>query len=158
VFGGATLERVAGRFTDFSESIWNAARAPGASFERATFARARLDNLAASDAVFEFADLRDVRARGASFARSRFVGTCLQGAELTGCNLSDADLMWAEIDGLRISDCNTDGARFPQEEPVVYGPVRSRPPAVRPLPLHRAAATPDERRKLLQATPAPPNS
>ena len=146
---GATHARLA----DFSDCDFTGAQASAAAFERASLARAKMKELVADYATFEFADVRDVEMSGANCEFSVFVGASLGGTRAEDSKFLGVDFTWAEMDTFTMQGCDTNQALFPTQVDVAYGPGEAQPPGVEPQPLYRIAATPEERQQLL-ADPA----
>jgi uncharacterized protein YjbI with pentapeptide repeats len=151
IFSGAMLEGMNGRLADFSDSEFRDVQASGACFERTALMGVKIEKIVAERAVFEFADLRGAIMRNSNFKHANFVGASFSGAEAVNCNFEEADFYWAEMENFRMKNCNTKGARFPEKIVIAYGPTGVRPPEIKPVPLYRKAATPEERQKLLKA-------
>ena len=137
------------RFSDLYECNIDYSHPIYSFFERFALPRTQRTDVAARQAIFEFADLSDAILERGNFSKANFIGAVLTGAKATDCQLDGADFYWTRTDVMTFLRCTTAGTRYDEPDDIVYGPQGIAVPVKSILPLHRAAATAAERRHLL---------
>ena len=65
------------------------------------------------------------------------------------CDFHEADFYWAELRSFVMTECETEGVRFPETIRTGFGPEGVKSPEVQPRPLVSDATTAQVRQKLL---------
>jgi hypothetical protein len=101
---------------DFSHVDLRRARMVGARLLRLRFHQARLDQIIATDALFDGCDLTEASLVAADLRGARFIGCAffradLARADLTAVRMRDSDLLQARLVGVRLHGAELSGAR-----------------------------------------------
>jgi uncharacterized protein YjbI with pentapeptide repeats len=149
-FERCVLNSVTGWLSDLSGVQVADTEFVSAKFERCSFFNSWWTRVIATEASFESADLRSTNLWDVRMRKANLVGADLRSAVWNRADLGNADFYWARIEGMTLSDCELGGARLPD----LFTPALiMRGASLLPIeqkPLFVAAASPEERRALVQ--------